>query len=720
MDAVEVVSEKKKCPVLEVTMQNFSQEAKRVIAEHHRRINETKVQGATINVFRNKCPKSGKGIPLDLKKKEALDVIQEFQKAFRNICFSKGPPTKECSQKTPQVTFKKPHIFNVDEACSTTIELIVKEKVELSKIMTDIDSVSKKMEKEKQDQSKIRFDLSTLQSNASSFLTDQVVYDWRGIMSTRTSLVPEYDRLSFSGPSSIFQDFYTHESGSAKGSQEQLRANGLCFGTVCLATECGLNWSGQSHKQYSVYFTTDTCQPQEGCDDAGGWTRIQFDHTATPGVPFLAAVAKHLVVVLAVARNSRALNDVCSLLLFRFPKRLGDSPFQCTFRCVLMPNLRLQNNMRGASGRPRTQRSGPTLDKLSCRSYRTAEQEAYMQDSKWIQVQIHWLPEGPRNLKAPVYPRARQPEWHPGIPSPVTYRALDVWARRRTSTGFLLVADLNLSHSLCPLGLNMSSAGSGGPLQTGYASDRLMQSSFSRRIKYSSKVKRIGPHIEIFQLFRKKKKPKADQKTIAKITIMQAAVRGWLERRRMKRILAKALDHGKNLREVISMYSSQIYRVKYRLGLPRTRQVLQLSDLEEWMDRKKYYETMFAKRQDWQGIDRSELLKFFNDCGHFPALQQIDDIWHLVHIDGKRQYNEVIKKNVAIEMLFTLYPPQGAQVKKNIRSVSTWLRPTVDGEEGYKYIVAQHPILKRADIRIVGKLVAKSIRERKIRQHRLL
>lgn len=40
---------------------------------------------------------------------------------------------------------------------------------------------------------------------------------------------------------------------------------------------------------------------------------------------------------------------------------------------------------------------------------------------------------------------------------------------------------------------------------------------------------------------------------------------------------------------------------------------------------------MFAKREDWQGLERSELLKFFNDCGHFPTQQQIDEVWDLVH-----------------------------------------------------------------------------------------
>lgn len=37
-------------------------------------------------------------------------------------------------------------------------------------------------------------------------------------------------------------------------------------------------------------------------------------------------------------------------------------------------------------------------------------------------------------------------------------------------------------------------------------------------------------------------------------------------------------------------------------------------------------------------------------------------------------------------MLFTLYPPQGAHVQNNMRLRSTWLRPIVDGEEGYRYI----------------------------------
>nr|KAF6401272.1 IQ motif containing M [Rousettus aegyptiacus] len=234
-----------------------------------------------------------------------------------------------------------------------------------------------------------------------------------------------------------------------------------------------------------------------------------------------------------------------------------------------------------------------------------------------------------------------------------------------------------------------------------------------------NKVKRIGPHIEIFQVFRERHRFIVTKRTIRMIALMQAHIRGWLERRRLQRIKIKASYHGPSLKAVINMYCRLIHRVKYRLGLRRTRQIINFTELEEWMDRKKFYETMFAKREDWQGLERSELLKYFSDCGHFPIQQQIDQVWDLVHREDHEKYSQLIKKSNAIEMLFTLYPPQGAHVQNNMRLRSTWLRPIVDGEEGYRYIVTGHPILKRANIRIVGKLVCRSIRERKMRQHYL-
>ncbi|XP_055465029.1 IQ domain-containing protein M [Psammomys obesus] len=234
--------------------------------------------------------------------------------------------------------------------------------------------------------------------------------------------------------------------------------------------------------------------------------------------------------------------------------------------------------------------------------------------------------------------------------------------------------------------------------------------------KLDKKVKRIGPHIEIYQVFQEKNKRQLTKKITRLITVMQAFIRGWLERKRLQRIKTKASYHGPSLKAVITMYQCLIHRVRHRLGLWRTKQIIKFDEVEEWMDRKKFYETMFAKREDWQGLDRGELLKYFNDCGHFPTQAQVDEFWNLYQKGIQGKYSEVIKKSHAVELLFTLYPPEGAKVSSGTRLRSTWLRPLVDGEEGYKYIVNGHPILKRANIRTVGKLVARSIRERKMRQ----
>ncbi|XP_054451663.1 IQ domain-containing protein M [Pteronotus mesoamericanus] len=478
-------------PVLEITKQDLFQEAKNLIAQHYEKINESKVQGRSVNVFRNKHqkPKSGIFIPFEIKKKETLDVVQELQRIYKCICFpkdvSKGGHFEEPPQQTP---FKEPRRFNVKEKFKGPRDLIAKEQVTLCKIVTNIESVGKKMEKEKQQQ---REKPRVLDSSA--FPVSRFGLPLQPMTSPLAGLLKEHDKA-------------------------------FC------------NWRGT-----------------------------------------------------VSMRSSRGTHDSS------------------------LPSF-----------------SGSSFPEYSAKTFMKKEQLA---------------------IKPEPEP---QPRVQP-IPSKID--------------------------------------------------------------KLDNKVKRIGPHIEIFQVFQKRDKLIITKKVIRMIIIMQAHIRGWLERKRYQRIMTKALYHGPNLRAAINMYCRLIHRVKYRLGLWRTRQIINFAELEEWMDRKKFYETMFAKKEDWQGLERSELLKYFNDCGHFPTQQQIDQVWDLVHREDREKYSELIKKSNAIEMLFTLYPPQGAHVKNNMRLRSTWLRPIVNGEEGYKYIVTGHPVIKRANIRIVGKLVSTSMRERKMRQH---
>uniref|UniRef100_A0A8D2BIZ0 IQ motif containing M n=1 Tax=Sus scrofa TaxID=9823 RepID=A0A8D2BIZ0_PIG len=492
--AAEAVSENRESPILEIAKQDFFQEAKTLIAQHYEKINENKVQGTAINVFRNKHqkPKSSKFIPLEIKKRETLDVVQELQAAHKKICFLKDHSKSGHSQEPLQRTsFKEPHIFNIKKNHRESLDLIVKEQVKLGKVVTDIESVSKKMEKEKQ------------QHHGKS----------------RNRMLDSLCAFPIS--------LGLHLRPMTSSSMGLLKENESAF----------YDWRGVVLRRFS-HLAPDSCWP-------------------------------------AFSRSSSVFQDYC---IKTFTK------------------------------------------------------------------------------KEPQYVK---PESKP-------------------------------QPSLKPI--------------------------LGKSDKLDNKVKRIGPHIEIFQVFRGRKKIAITKNIVRMVTIMQAHVRGWLERKRFQRIMIKALCHGPDLRAVINKYCKLIYRIKYRLGLWRTRQIINLAELEEWMDRKKFYETMFAKREGWQGLDRSELLKYFNDCGHFPTHQQIDEVWDLVLREDHQKHSNIITKSKAIEMLFTLYPPQGAHVQNNMWLRSTWLKPIVNGEEGYKYIVNGHPILKRANIRIVGKLVARSMRERKMRQ----
>lgn len=66
-----------------------------------------------------------------------------------------------------------------------------------------------------------------------------------------------------------------------------------------------------------------------------------------------------------------------------------------------------------------------------------------------------------------------------------------------------------------------------------------VKSILSKSGKLDNKVKRIGPHIEIFQVFRERTKFVNTKKVVRMVIIMQAYVRGWLERKRLQRIMIK-------------------------------------------------------------------------------------------------------------------------------------------------------------------------------------
>ncbi|XP_050801451.1 IQ domain-containing protein M [Gopherus flavomarginatus] len=231
--------------------------------------------------------------------------------------------------------------------------------------------------------------------------------------------------------------------------------------------------------------------------------------------------------------------------------------------------------------------------------------------------------------------------------------------------------------------------------------------------KTQEKVKRIGPHLEIFEAFHARKDP-SSRKVIRASIYIQKYVRGWLERTRFNRVKAKAASHGPSLSAVVKDYRKMMNRIQRRAGVLNPSTPLKYSELEEWLDKKKFYETMFAKREFWKEMNKSDLQVFFKDCGELLPPQQIDKVLHLV-CPGRTSEVTTIKQHQVLEMAFTLHPPAAVKQNTVVQLKSTWVQPIVDGKDGYIYLVSGHPALKAADIRVVGDLVASSMREWKLK-----
>ncbi|XP_043369052.1 IQ domain-containing protein M isoform X2 [Dermochelys coriacea] len=231
--------------------------------------------------------------------------------------------------------------------------------------------------------------------------------------------------------------------------------------------------------------------------------------------------------------------------------------------------------------------------------------------------------------------------------------------------------------------------------------------------KTPEKIKRIGPHLEIFEAFHARKDPSC-RKVIRASIYIQKYVRGWLERTRFNRIKTKAKSHGPSLLAVVKDYCKMMNRIQRRAGVLNPSTPLRYSELEEWLDKKKFYETMFAKMEFWKEVDKNDLQAFFKDCGQLLPQQQIDKVLHLV-CPGHTSEVTTIKQHQALEMAFTLYPPAGAKQSIVAPVKSTWVQPIVDGEDGYIYLVSGHPALKAADIQVAGELVASLMREWKMK-----
>uniref|UniRef100_A0A8C2SS04 IQ motif containing M n=1 Tax=Coturnix japonica TaxID=93934 RepID=A0A8C2SS04_COTJA len=169
----------------------------------------------------------------------------------------------------------------------------------------------------------------------------------------------------------------------------------------------------------------------------------------------------------------------------------------------------------------------------------------------------------------------------------------------------------------------------GGKLERKKLSDKCLS------LQAPKKLKKNVTHPEISEAVCDSRKHPINREELEAVICIQRYVRGWLVRRAYKRIKIKSASHGLSLLVAVKCYRNMMARIRSRAGVLDLSTPLRYFELEEWMDKKKFYEAMFSKRQFGQNLDRDHLPEFFRDCGYFIPASKIQQIFQLV-FPGKR------------------------------------------------------------------------------------
>ncbi|KAM6301254.1 LOW QUALITY PROTEIN: IQ domain-containing protein M [Aegotheles albertisi] len=231
-------------------------------------------------------------------------------------------------------------------------------------------------------------------------------------------------------------------------------------------------------------------------------------------------------------------------------------------------------------------------------------------------------------------------------------------------------------------------------------------------LQTQKKVKKNVTHLEVFGASHDSRKHPSSREVLKAVICIQRYVRGWIEHRAFKRVKFKSTSHGPSLPAVVRNYRKMIARIKSRAGVLDLCIPLRYFELEEWMDKKKFYETMFSKREFDKKMDRNDLPEFLRDCGYPVPASGIQRVFQLV-CPASTATVRSIKKHQAIEMAFTLFPPLGAKVKNVVTVPLPWVHPLMDGTDGSKILAFSHRKSKKPDFQVSAELTASSMREGK-------
>ncbi|XP_061169939.1 uncharacterized protein LOC133179172 [Saccostrea echinata] len=239
----------------------------------------------------------------------------------------------------------------------------------------------------------------------------------------------------------------------------------------------------------------------------------------------------------------------------------------------------------------------------------------------------------------------------------------------------------------------------------------------------ASKLSSIGPHVDIYQIYHPKQTGPTKRDMFNAATHIQRYIRGFLVRKRFERLRRKCVWLGSAYPKMVKEYKSMLRKCQLRHGVDRPKTPFSLSEMNEYLDMRRRYESVFDKKAFGSELEIGDLESFFKECDMYPSASEIDEAIDVV-FNGQQIRRGLLKPEV-MELVFYIYTPRATGLP-NLRQ-STWLNPIIDGVEARKLIAnasnkkgqtKRSEFVEKAPLEVCAKLVIESRRERREKERK--
>ncbi|XP_064509553.1 LOW QUALITY PROTEIN: IQ domain-containing protein M [Pseudopipra pipra] len=198
--------------------------------------------------------------------------------------------------------------------------------------------------------------------------------------------------------------------------------------------------------------------------------------------------------------------------------------------------------------------------------------------------------------------------------------------------------------------------------------------------------------LEVFEASRDSRKHPSIREVLKAVICILRYMRRWFEHRALKIVKINSTSHGPSL-PAAERYYSNITCIRCQTGVLDLSPPIWYFELEQWIDKKKFYETMFSQREVDKKMERNDLEVSGRACNDPLNVEQQQQL--LCDLQRESLFGNLttstaavrsIKKHRAFEMAFTLFPFLAPKLKNLITVLLPWVHHFMDEKDGSKIL----------------------------------